>query len=141
MALESEEILVPSYDEILDMNNHFPEMNKFISKKEKQYIQICSSIDASDLPDNEKKIKKNTYYIYLMTVKKLLSSKNYKCSLAVAGTEYNEITINGSIYKGEYDFLLFHSLISKNDLIIDTYYGDGFLSIDLLIKTHKRIQS
>ena len=141
MALESEEILVPSYDEILDMNNHFPEMNKFISKKEKQYIQICSFIDASDLPDNEKKIKKNTYYIYLITVKKLLSSKDYKCSLAVTGTEYNEITISGSIYKGEYDFSLFHSLISKNDLIIDTYYGDGFLSIDLSIKTHKRIQS
>lgn len=141
MALESEEILVPSYDEILDMNNHFPEMNKFISKMEKQYIQICSSIDASNLPDKEKKIKKNTYYIYLITLKKILLSKNYKCSISVAGTEYKEITIAGSIYKGEYDFLLFHSLILKNDLVIDTYYGDGFLSIDLSIKTNERVQS
>ncbi|MBR5662766.1 MAG: hypothetical protein IKX00_03835 [Bacilli bacterium] len=139
MIPDSEEMLVPSYDEILDMNNHFPEMNMFISKKERQYMQICENIDKSSKTDAEKKIEKNTYYIYLMIIKKILVSKDYKCSISITGTSYKEITLDSKVYKLDYDFVLLHNLVNKNDLSIETYYGDGFISTDLYIKTQERV--
>ena len=127
----SDELLIPSYDEITYMKNHYPDLDRFIEKKEKQYMQICAFIDKSDKSAEQKKIEKNTYYIYLMTVKKILNSKNLKCCVSISGHNYNEITLDQSVYKFEFDYELLENLIMKNNLCLEPYYGDGFTSIDI----------
>ena len=139
MIPETNELLIPNYDEIIDMKNHFPEMNTFISRKEKEYKEKCASIDASNLTDEEKKITKNTYYIYLIIIKRILLNNKLTCNISISGIEYKEISIDGSRYKFEFDYTLLNNLIKMNDLNIETYYGDGYLSSDLTVKTNERV--
>ena len=49
MVANTEGLLLPTYDEIIDMKNHFPELNTFIERKRKIYAQKVLEIDNSDL--------------------------------------------------------------------------------------------
>ena len=141
MIPQSDKILIPSYEQIIDMNNHYPELNTFISKKERQYIQICSDIDNSDLSEKEKTIRKNTYYYYLMILKKIIFSKDSKCEVAISSNNYGKILINSLNYEGEFDCNLLQELVVQDNVSVSQFTYDGYLSITITLKGRERVQT
>ena len=119
MIPNTEGLMLPTYEEVIDMKNHFPELNQFIEKKRKKYIQIIKEIDESELSDNEKCIKKQTYYVYFMIFKKILNSTDYTCSLDVSDINNTKIAINNDVYIGSYDLHLLQDLLGKNHLYFE----------------------
>lgn len=138
MVANTEGLLLPTYDEIVDMKNHFPELNTFIERKRKIYAQKLLEIDNSDLTDIEKAAQKQTYYIYFIICKRLLESKTYSCSLVISGVDNTLIDVNNDTYKGKFDYFLLKDLLNNNDLDVNNEYTDGCVFVNIAIKSNER---
>lgn len=113
--------MIPSIEKVIKMKERFPLLDNYIARLEERYIYLCKIIDSSSVSDNVKTMRKNSYYIFLMTLKKLLADPTHPCVLLITS---NSVVINDKTYNLKFSYDLLLILFNNENLIQGEYFGD-----------------
>lgn len=128
--------MIPTIEKVLDMKSRFPALNNFEIKLEERYRTLCKIIDSSSVSDEIKNVRKNTYYSFLMIIKKLLNSNNYHCIILLRYRDSN-LLIDSKRLNVKIDDELLLTLLSNYDLIDFEYCGDSSPIYSISLKHEK----
>lgn len=126
--------MIPTIEKVKDMKNRYPALENYIIKLEERYKQLCLIIDSSSVSNDVKNRRKNTYYIFLMIVKKLISNSNYKCLLLVKD---DSVVIDSKTIKLPFNDELLFILLENDELLDIKYYADHAVICNLSLNHEK----
>lgn len=128
--------MIPTIEKVKDMKSRYPALDNFILKLEERYRTLCKIIDSSSVSDEIKTKRKNSYYLFLIIVKKLISSENYRTLVLIRD---NDIVLNSETYKFPYNEELLYILLNNYELIETKYDADN-ASICNLSLPHEKVR-
>ena len=126
--------MIPTIEKVRDMKSRYPALNNYVNKLEERYRTILKIIDSSSLSNDIKTARKNTYYLFLMIIKKLFNEESYRCFISLKDCG---ILINSDTYKLKYYDDLLLDLLNNYELVDSEYYGDHVLVYKIALQHEK----